>query len=180
MYYYDIANRKLILFFIFLWLRLLGLLQNTESILSMIPKLYEGDPLAMENKLADLVDTVSGVSSIVASGVSKLGLVEKNVQFLLYTKSNTVKPYILKVGDVENLNKSPFDSESETKIIIHGWQDSALNPISQCISRNYLKKKNYNVIIVNWALISLSEYTIAVQLARPVCYNISYIFQMLK
>ncbi|KAK0166179.1 hypothetical protein PV328_004621 [Microctonus aethiopoides] len=134
-----------------------------------IPKLSQDDPSAGESVLSDAVDSISDVSKIVASGVSMLGLVEKTVLFLLYTQSNTEKPYFLKFGDVDNLNKSPFDPASETKIIIHGYGDTAfLDPYLHCLKMNYLKKKNYNIIMVDWTLLNKNEAYLVMEMARLV------------
>ncbi|KAK0072337.1 hypothetical protein PV326_000163 [Microctonus aethiopoides] len=144
---------------------------------SDVPTPYQPVQFGLDTA-SGVLDPVSKVTKPVASAVEKLELVEKTVQFLLYTQSNEATPYLLKVGDVDNLNKSPFDSASETKIIIHGYGDtSALDPFLHCLSRNYLKKKNYNVIIVDWSIINKLEPTIAVELSRPVG---EYIGKMVK
>ncbi|KAK0071836.1 hypothetical protein PV326_000757, partial [Microctonus aethiopoides] len=145
------------------------LLEIKENMSTEIPKLSQDDPSAGESVLSVVLDPLSNVSKIVASGVSKLGLVEKTVLFLLYTQSNTEKPYILKFGDIDNLNESPFDPASETKIIIHGFGDSAfIDPYLHCLMMNYLKKKNYNVIMVDWSLLNKTELYIAMEIARLV------------
>ncbi|KAK0096575.1 hypothetical protein PV326_005119 [Microctonus aethiopoides] len=138
-----------------------------------IPKLSQDDPSAGESVLSDAVDSISDVSKIVAPGVSMLGLVEKTVLFLLYTQSNTEKPYFLKFGDVDNLNKSPFDPASETKIIIHGYGDTAfLDPYLHCLKMNYLKKKNYNIIMVDWTLLNKNEAYLVMEMARLVGHSL--------
>ncbi|KAK0175383.1 hypothetical protein PV327_009135 [Microctonus hyperodae] len=154
-----------------------GLLKITEITSADLPTFFQGDPIAIEKKFSDMTNSVSNVGTTDPSQILNLGPVETTVKFFLYTQSNTANPYTLKVGDKDNLNNSPFDSASKTKIIIHGWTDSSLNPFAHCISNSYLKKENYNVIIVDWSLISMNEYTTAVKLARLVG---EYIGKMVK
>ncbi|KAK0076501.1 hypothetical protein PV325_005270 [Microctonus aethiopoides] len=147
---------------------------------SDIPTLYQ--PVVLGLDIASVAfDPVSKVTKPVASAVEMLGLVEKTVQFLLYTQSNEATPYFLKVGNVDNLNKSPFDPTSETKIIIHGYIDSsALDPFLHCLSKNYLKKKNYNVIIVDYSLLNKFEPTITVEVSHAVGEYIGKMVEFLE
>merc|ERR1711997_225793 len=55
------------------------------------------------------------------NGISE---VEKEVDFLLWTKDNPREPDKLKVGDVFSLHLSHFKSDLPTKILIHGFEDT--------------------------------------------------------
>ncbi|KAK0175384.1 hypothetical protein PV327_009136 [Microctonus hyperodae] len=123
--------------------------------------------LEIENKFADVLKLIGTVSPTL-SEIAKHGIVQTAVKFLLYTKSDMGKPYTLKIGDKDNLNNSPFDSAKETKFFIHGWMDSSLDPFLRCALKNYLKNENYNIIMVDWSILSRNEYMVAVELTRSV------------
>ena len=55
------------------------------------------------------------------NGISE---VEKEVDFLLWTKDNPTEPDKLKVGDVFSLHLSHFKADLPTKILIHGFEDT--------------------------------------------------------
>ncbi|XP_043682139.1 pancreatic triacylglycerol lipase-like isoform X3 [Vespula pensylvanica] len=104
-------------------------------------------------------------------------LIAEDVTFELYTRNNPVQAYFLKVDDIIGLKESPFESENPTKILIHGWTDSANTYWLQDFRQNYLTVGNYNVISVNWFPASLKEYWIAAKLTRQVG---KYIAEMLN
>ncbi|KAK2586048.1 hypothetical protein KPH14_012045 [Odynerus spinipes] len=105
---------------------------------------------------------------MVINNIFDPNLLSKDVTFELYTKNNPIQAFYLKVGDVVGLKDSPFNSERPTKLLIHGWTDSANTYWLQDFRQNYLGVGDYNVICVNWFPASLKEYWIAAKLTRQV------------
>lgn len=95
-------------------------------------------------------------------------LPDKNVNFYLFTRTNPLDGYLLKVNDTKNLRQSPFNSYVITKIIIHGWTDSSKSSWLTDFKHNYLANSDYNIIFVDWFPISAIEYGIAAKLTRQV------------
>lgn len=93
---------------------------------------------------------------------------EKDISFQLYTKSNSDEPYKLIVNDSENLKESEFNSSLSTKILIHGWTDSAQAPWLREMRANYLTNDDYNVILINWLAGAIKEYSAAARITRQV------------
>ena len=61
---------------------------------------------------------------IIFSRLNGISEVEKEVDFLLWTKDNPTEPDKLKIGDVFSLHLSHFKSDLPTKILIHGFEDT--------------------------------------------------------
>lgn len=135
------------------------------------------DPLALEKLFRETFSPSSNALADFEGGTVTLPTPGDNVTFYLFTPSNKINAYMLKVGDVENLNASPFDAKRQTKILIHGWTDSALEPWIINFCNNYfVTGDNYNIIAVNWYPLSTTEYTTAVRYTRPVIIIIYFAF----
>lgn len=74
-----------------------------------------------------------------------------NVHFSLFTNQNKNDEQILIVNDTESVKKSNFNSNNPTRVIVHGWQNSRTSPVNIVIRDAYLKKDNFNVIVVDWS-----------------------------
>ncbi|XP_035727793.1 uncharacterized protein LOC118444057 [Vespa mandarinia] len=126
---------------------------------------------ALVNPMGTIQDDRSVINNIFDPN-----LISEDVTFELYTNNNPVQGYFLKVNDITGLKESPFESENPTKILIHGWTDSANTYWLQDFRQNYLTIGNYNVISINWFPASLKEYGIAAKLTRQIG---KYIAEML-
>lgn len=94
---------------------------------------------------------------------------EKDVLLNLYTRKNSVESFVLKLNDPENLAISPFRSDKVTKIIIHGWTDSADTNWVKDMGKNFLAAGDYNVVSVDWSAGSMKAYFVAARLTQRVC-----------
>ena len=77
------------------------------------------------------------------NGISE---VEKEVDFLLWTKDNPKEPDKLKVGDVFSLHLSHFKADLPTKILIHGFEDTG-----KTLTENWVSKQTFFVLILTTA-----------------------------
>ncbi|KAI4500537.1 hypothetical protein M0802_004499 [Mischocyttarus mexicanus] len=130
----------------------------------------------LSDVLVNPMGTIQDDRSVI-NNIFDPNLISEDVTFELYTKNNTEKAFLLKVGDVKGLKDSSFESGNPTKMLIHGWTDSTNTYWLQEIKQNYLRVGNYNVISVNWFPASLKEYWIAAKLTRQVG---KYIAEMLN
>ena len=103
------------------------------------------------------------------NGISE---VEKEVDFLLWTKDNPTEPDKLKVGDVFSLHLSHFKSDLPTKILIHGFEDTGTTGWVLNVRDEYFKKESCNVISVDWRKLSNTYpfYNIAAANTKSVGY----------
>ena len=103
------------------------------------------------------------------NGISEI---EKEVDFLLWTKDNPTEPDKLKVGDVFSLHLSHFKSDLPTKILIHGFEDTGTTGWVLNVRDEYFKKESCNVISVDWRKLSNTYpfYNIAAANTKSVGY----------
>ncbi|XP_051171415.1 phospholipase A1 VesT1.02-like isoform X2 [Leptopilina boulardi] len=86
----------------------------------------------------------------------------EKVTFSLFDKTNGNNSFdILKVDDENELKKSRFDANRPTVFITHGFMTSANGTSVTLVRDAYLKKRDFNVITVNWSPLSIGSYTIA-------------------
>lgn len=62
------------------------------------------------------------------------------VTFLLWTRSNPVAQDYIKIGDVDSLNTSHFDSAKKTKVLVHGYSDTGTTGWVINVKNTYLNK----------------------------------------
>ncbi|XP_063985388.1 phospholipase A1 [Diachasmimorpha longicaudata] len=121
---------------------------------------------------------------VVNTGVSRLNIspfptgtcalccsieVDHDIQFQLYTKKNPMRPNILKLGNPRSLRNSNFDPTNPTVIFIHGYAERSSGTSAMAILAAYLKRGEYNVILVDWGkLAALPWYITAVRNTRQV------------
>nr|CAD7432022.1 unnamed protein product [Timema monikensis] len=70
------------------------------------------------------------------------------VKFYLYTQNNPIIPSVITVNDASSLGN--FDSSHETKIVVHGWQSSALT-LEEIRSAYISSGEAVNVIMMDWS-----------------------------
>ncbi|KYN32955.1 Pancreatic lipase-related protein 1 [Trachymyrmex septentrionalis] len=93
----------------------------------------------------------------------------RDVQFLLYTRRNPTYPNVLDFNDVTTLRKSNFNDKHPTIIYIHGYSDSSSGKGPTSIRNAYLRRGHYNVILINWPKLAvLPWYITAVRNAKVV------------
>lgn len=73
------------------------------------------------------------------------------VDFYVLTRHYSVKDKRLIVGDTYSLESSYFNPKNPTRIIVHGWRANKNSFINQVLSIAYLRKGEYNVIVVDWS-----------------------------
>ncbi|KAL7727932.1 hypothetical protein ACLKA6_019493 [Drosophila palustris] len=87
-----------------------------------------------------------------------------DVSFYLYTKSNPTSGKQIKIKG-SSVSDSHFNKNHGTRIVIHGWTQGYTDSMNTAITKAWLSKGDYNVIIVDWARARF-EYATAV-LAVP-------------
>ncbi|XP_055845030.1 phospholipase A1 VesT1.02-like [Episyrphus balteatus] len=76
---------------------------------------------------------------------------EAIVKFYLYTQDSPNKPKQIDIGDLKKLQKSSFNSENPTRIIIHGWLNNYKSDVNTEIREAFLSISEFNVISVDWS-----------------------------
>ncbi|ODN05759.1 Endothelial lipase [Orchesella cincta] len=75
---------------------------------------------------------------------------KRTVFFYLYNRGRNGSE-ILRLGDLDQLERSTFNRFAPVKIIIHGYKMNGFSPFSHLIKEAYLKHGNEtNVIVVDW------------------------------
>ncbi|XP_078038270.1 uncharacterized protein LOC144470691 [Augochlora pura] len=85
-------------------------------------------------------------------------VLRRRVLFELFTKSQPKKEQRLYVGDVEALKKSNIDFSKPTKIVTHGWINSAKDDAVAMVRDAYMEQGDYNVIGIDWGSIAFRPY----------------------
>ncbi|XP_043267432.1 pancreatic triacylglycerol lipase-like [Venturia canescens] len=104
----------------------------------------------------------------------------RDVSFNLFTRENSDESYLLQLDDTENLRISSFKADKPTKILIHGWIDSANTYWLVDMRKNYLAASDCNVIVVDWNAGSSKAYLAAAHLTRQVGEQLGDFLQYLK
>ncbi|XP_017151863.1 phospholipase A1 member A [Drosophila miranda] len=82
---------------------------------------------------------------------------DPDVKYYIYTRHNAMDRQCLHIDDSlekSNLTASYFNPRHPTKIIIHGYNsDMFLHPL-QKMRDEYLSKSDYNIIYVDWSVLS--------------------------
>ncbi|XP_043510132.1 pancreatic lipase-related protein 2 [Frieseomelitta varia] len=95
--------------------------------------------------------------------------VDRDIEYLLFTRRNPTCGTTLNISDPYSLRKSYFNDRYPTVIFIHGYSESATSGSATAIRDVYLKRGEYNLILVNWAkLAGLPWYVTAVRNTRTV------------
>ncbi|XP_064624726.1 pancreatic triacylglycerol lipase-like isoform X2 [Lineus longissimus] len=100
--------------------------------------------------------------------------------FHLFTKRNHQSEQILVADNNVTITNSMFDPTKETKVIVHGFIDNGRLPWVLKIKDEYLKKDDYNVIVVDWGKGSMFPYTQATANTRLVGAEIAYLIQTMQ
>ncbi|EDV92799.1 phospholipase A1 VesT1.02 [Drosophila grimshawi] len=87
------------------------------------------------------------------------------VDFYLYTSSNPTKGKQIDASDA-SIRDSHFNKDHPTRFVIHGWNGRSTDSMNTKITKAWLSKGNYNVIVVEWAGAQSIDYASSV-LAVP-------------
>ncbi|KAG7209826.1 hypothetical protein KM043_011435 [Ampulex compressa] len=93
----------------------------------------------------------------------------RDIEFQLYTRRNPKRADVLNITNPHSLRMSKFNRDKPTVLYIHGYSEKAPGRSSATIRDVYLKRGDYNLILVNWGkLAALPWYVTAVRNTRIV------------
>ncbi|KAL7736975.1 hypothetical protein ACLKA6_008834 [Drosophila palustris] len=90
----------------------------------------------------------------------------EDIKFLLYTRKNRNTPQQLQLSDESRLARSNFNFNYPMAIYLHGFSESATGDqqSSQQLKDAFLRRGNFNVILVDWsAMVTVPWYSNAVE-----------------
>ncbi|XP_064536110.1 pancreatic lipase-related protein 2 [Drosophila montana] len=90
----------------------------------------------------------------------------EDIKFLLYTRKNRNAAQLLQLSDDVRLARSNFNFNYPLAIYLHGFSESATGEkqSSQDLKDAFLRRGNYNVILVDWsAMVAVPWYSNAVE-----------------
>uniref|UniRef100_A0A1A9V668 Lipase domain-containing protein n=1 Tax=Glossina austeni TaxID=7395 RepID=A0A1A9V668_GLOAU len=101
----------------------------------------------------------------------------QRIHYDLYTPLNPYEGQILRTGDVRALKKSHFNPAWPVRIAIHGWAGKSTSCSNAALKDAYLSHGNFNVIIVDWSVIShdISYPRISQQLSEIAAHLVKFI-----
>lgn len=76
----------------------------------------------------------------------------RDVDFLLFTRSNPTSGQYLDINDVSSVRNSNFNSRRPTRFLIHGWNNNRYSAFNILIRDAYLATGDFNVIVVDWGI----------------------------
>lgn len=104
-----------------------------------------------------------------------------NTRFLLYTRMNPDQPFALSYKNSFSLTKSTFNAGRKTKFIVHGLFDNIYIIDWMMVMKDaFLKRGDYNVIVVDWSKGNKFPYTQATANARVVGAEIATLIKLLE
>ncbi|ALC45598.1 CG17191, partial [Drosophila busckii] len=107
------------------------------------------------------VDLAEG-EQMLANGAAMEGRMSMNaVSFYLYTKSNPTEGKELKAKDA-SISGSHFNRAHPTRFVIHGWTQSHSDPMNREITKAWLSRGDFNIIIVDWSRARSIDYASSV------------------
>ncbi|XP_008548048.1 phospholipase A1 [Microplitis demolitor] len=86
------------------------------------------------------------------------GFLDEAVTFLLFTKYGPANGSVLYTDNADSIKNSGYSPQRPTKFITHGWKSSALSTGLINLKNAYLKKYDYNVILVDWEPMASSTF----------------------
>ncbi|XP_071953366.1 pancreatic triacylglycerol lipase-like [Antedon mediterranea] len=105
---------------------------------------------------------------------------EVGTEFLLNTRSNPITPQFIYTTDLSTLTSSLFNPSKETKIVCHGYTESAYANWMVEMVPEFLNHDDFNVIRVNWAKGAMAVYGQSTANTRIVGAEISYLLDKMK
>lgn len=112
-------------------------------------------------------------------GVLPAGPSEIGTRFFLYTSGNNY-PYQLYHNFPAGVNSSSFDSSYQTKVIIHGFDNSLQSAWVHDMKEAFLATGSYNVMTVGWGPgAAPPDYPQAVSNTRMVARQLARLLQLL-
>ena len=76
------------------------------------------------------------------------------VSFLFFSRENPKVAQKLTFDDIVSIEKSDFDVNRKTKLVVHGYNDGPDTAWIANMKRAYLKRENCNIIVVDWSRLS--------------------------
>lgn len=113
----------------------------------------------------DVSNIVSGVINVVIPNCDEVK--PNEVQFSLYNRENRDIPILLTSKNLkDHLKPAPI------KIVIHGWISSGHTPVNVELKDAYLKRGDYNVILVDWEKQANANYAQAICSIKKISFII--------
>ncbi|KAM8704978.1 hypothetical protein ACLKA7_009438 [Drosophila subpalustris] len=99
---------------------------------------------------------------LLSNGELMEGRISTNaVSFYLYTKSNPTSGKKLDATE-SSIRDSHFNKDHPTRFVIHGWTQSHSDSMNTRITKAWLSKGDYNIIIVDWSRARSVDYASSV------------------
>ncbi|KAL7727934.1 hypothetical protein ACLKA6_019495 [Drosophila palustris] len=99
---------------------------------------------------------------LLSSGEQMEGRISTNaVSFYLYTKSNPTNGQEIS-SKGSSVAQSHFNKNHPTRFVIHGWTQSYTDSMNTRITKAWLSKGDYNIIIVDWSRARSVDYASSV------------------
>ena len=77
--------------------------------------------------------------------------IESDIHMLLFTRFNPVIGQSL-FSNVASIQNSNFNPNLPVKVLVHGWLGSRTIPFNIEVTAAYLRRGDFNVIVVDWAV----------------------------
>ncbi|XP_034665228.1 phospholipase A1 VesT1.02-like isoform X3 [Drosophila subobscura] len=105
---------------------------------------------------------MADAEELLSRGEQMEGRISTNaVKFYLYTRSNPTDGKEIK-STASSIGGSHFNKDHGTRFVIHGWTQSAQDDMNTRITKAWLSRGDYNVIVVDWARARSVDYASSV------------------
>ncbi|CAG9760473.1 unnamed protein product [Ceutorhynchus assimilis] len=109
---------------------------------------------------------------------------DPDVTFFMYSADHPENPepiYIATHVRGTNLEKTSFDPQKSSKVIIHGYNSNMFLSALTELRKEYLKKNDYNIFVIDWSPLNQSPcYPAAVWNARHVGTCVAQLIDRIK
>ncbi|XP_015587902.1 pancreatic triacylglycerol lipase [Cephus cinctus] len=102
-----------------------------------------------------------------------------SMTFTLYTRQNREGEIII-LNNRRSLAQSQFSASRPTRIVTHGWKSSKDSDACTVIVDAFLKKDEYNVIVVDWSNTASQLYLVAANSVERVANRVARFINFLQ
>ncbi|XP_062554733.1 phospholipase A1-like [Armigeres subalbatus] len=88
--------------------------------------------------------------AVEAQSRAKWGSSAPDVVFVFFSQTNSAGS-AYRLSELDYVDDATFDVLRPTRVVIHGWLNNRNSPLNVKIRQTYLRKWNYNVIVVDWS-----------------------------
>ncbi|XP_045527247.1 endothelial lipase-like [Pieris brassicae] len=82
-------------------------------------------------------------------------------RYWLFSRYNPTTPQVISHGTKQSILNSNFNKDKDIVFLVHGWFGSGVNKMNKMLTDAFLRKKDINIIVVDWSALATRNYMTA-------------------